>query len=132
MSKSRIENSQGPASSVQSEFNKALVLHQLGKLTEAERAYRAILKSYHRHFDAAQDLEPKLVPLRGELKRVNETLWQIEDDIRAKEAARVFDQDFIALARAVYHNNDRRGVLKQQINALLKSGIVEEKQYSRY
>ena len=33
-------------------------------------------------------LEPKLVPLRAELKRVNETLWQIEDDIRAKEAER--------------------------------------------
>ncbi|HYK79482.1 MAG TPA: tetratricopeptide repeat protein [Micropepsaceae bacterium] len=53
MSKSRIENRQGPVSSVQSEFNKALVLHQLGQLAEAERAYRAILKSYHRHFDAA-------------------------------------------------------------------------------
>jgi len=61
-----------------------------------------------------------------------ETLWQIEDDIRRKEAERTFDQDFISLARAVYHNNDRRGVLKQQINALLKSDIVEEKQYSQY
>ena len=80
----------------------------------------------------AQSLEPKLALLRAELKRVNETLWQIEDDIRAKEAQRTFDQDFIALARAVYHNNDRRGVLKQQINALLKSDIVEEKQYSPY
>jgi hypothetical protein len=80
----------------------------------------------------AQSQEPKLAPLKEELKRVNETLWQIEDDIRAKEAERTFDQDFIALARAVYHNNDRRGVLKQQINALLKSDIVEEKQYSQY
>src|SRR5258706_12241257 len=80
----------------------------------------------------AESLEPKLASLRAELKRVNETLWQIEDDIRAKEAQRIFDQDFIALARAVYHNNDRRGVLKQQINALLKSDIVEEKQYSQY
>ncbi|MEA2824711.1 MAG: hypothetical protein QOF03_1193 [Alphaproteobacteria bacterium] len=80
----------------------------------------------------AESLEPKLASLRAELKRVNETLWQIEDDIRAKEAQRIFDQDFIALARAVYHNNDKRGVLKQQINALLKSDIVEEKQYSRY
>ena len=82
--------------------------------------------------DAAQNLEPKLEALRAELKRVNETLWQIEDDIRAKEAARTFDSDFIALARAVYHNNDKRGQLKQQINALLKSDIVEEKQYSQY
>jgi hypothetical protein len=82
--------------------------------------------------NAAQDLEPKLALLRAELKQVNETLWQIEDDIRAKEAARIFDSNFIALARGVYHNNDKRGVLKQQINALLKSDIVEEKQYSQY
>ena len=82
--------------------------------------------------DAAQGLEPKLETLKAELKRVNETLWQIEDDIRAKEAERTFDQAFIALARAVYHNNDKRGTLKQQINALLKSDIVEEKQYSQY
>ena len=82
--------------------------------------------------DAAQSLEPKLEALKAELKRVNETLWQIEDDIRTKEAARTFDSDFIALARAVYHNNDKRGQLKQQINALLKSDIVEEKQYSQY
>jgi hypothetical protein len=80
----------------------------------------------------AESLEPKLTPLKEELKRVNETLWQIEDDIRAKEAERTFDSDFIALARAVYHNNDKRGQLKQQINALLKSDIVEEKQYSQY
>ena len=82
--------------------------------------------------EEAQSLEPKLAPLKEELKRVNETLWQIEDDIRAKEAERIFDSDFIALARAVYHNNDKRGQLKQQINALLKSDITEEKQYSQY
>jgi Family of unknown function (DUF6165) len=82
--------------------------------------------------DEAERAEPKLASLRAELKRVNETLWQIEDDIRRKEAERIFDSDFIALARAVYHNNDKRGVLKQQINALLKSDIVEEKQYSQY
>jgi hypothetical protein len=79
-----------------------------------------------------ENREPKLVPLRAELKRVNETLWQIEDDIRVKEAERTFDQNFIALARAVYHNNDKRGVLKQQIDGLLKSDITEEKQYSPY
>jgi hypothetical protein len=80
----------------------------------------------------AESLEPKLAPLKAELKRVNETLWQVEDDIRAKDAERIFDSDFIALARAVYHNNDKRGELKQKINALLKSDIPEEKQYSKY
>ena len=37
-----------------------------------------------------------------------------------------------ALARAVYRNNDKRGRLKQQINALLQSDITEEKQYAPY
>ena len=76
--------------------------------------------------------EPRLAPLQSELKRVNERLWQIEDDIRAKEAQKTFDADFIALARAVYRNNDKRGRLKQQINALLQSDITEEKQYAPY
>jgi uncharacterized coiled-coil DUF342 family protein len=80
----------------------------------------------------AETLHPHIAALRGELKRVNQTLWTIEDDIRAKEAANSFDADFIALARAVYHNNDSRGRLKGEINALLKSDITEEKQYSRY
>jgi hypothetical protein len=80
----------------------------------------------------AEDLHPEIAVIRSELKRVNEALWQIEDDIRVKEAAGSFDAEFIRLARAVYHNNDQRGRLKQKINALLNSAIVEEKQYSRY
>ena len=40
MSKSRIENRQGPVSSVQSEFNKALV-----KITASE-AWTSVLSSY--------------------------------------------------------------------------------------
>jgi hypothetical protein len=80
----------------------------------------------------AEDLHPEIAGIRSELKRVNEALWQIEDDIRMKEAAGSFDAEFIRLARAVYHNNDQRGRLKQKINALLNSAIVEEKQYSRY
>ena len=36
------------------------------------------------------------------LRVVNETLWDIENRIRAKEAAGKFDQEFIDLARSVY------------------------------
>jgi hypothetical protein len=56
----------------------------------------------------------------------------IEDKIRAKEAAKSFDQQFIELARSVYINNDKRGDLKRQINALLNSDFAEEKQYTSY
>jgi hypothetical protein len=73
-----------------------------------------------------------VVPLKSALKHVNETMWQIEDDIREKEAQKCFDEDFIALARAIYRTNDERSRIKREINVLLKSEIVEEKQYSAY
>lgn len=66
------------------------------------------------------------------LKHANKTLWQIEDDIREKEAQKCFDDEFIALARAVYRTNDERARIKRQINIVLKSEIIEEKQYSTY
>src|SRR5215469_3853539 len=42
--------------------------------------------------------------LKQRLKAVNDALWDIEDKIRAKEAAKSFDQEFIELARSVYMN----------------------------
>jgi len=66
------------------------------------------------------------------LQAVNEQLWDIEDRIRDKEAARSFDQGFIELARAVYHRNDERAAIKKRINVALGSRIVEEKSYQPY
>lgn len=66
------------------------------------------------------------------LKRINEKLWVIEDDIRDKELAQAFDQQFIELARAVYVTNDERAAVKRQINTKLGSRIVEEKSYKEY
>jgi len=70
--------------------------------------------------------------LRAELKRVNQELWQIEDDIRAQEAGARFDDEFVRLARAVYRTNDRRAAIKRELNVQLGSEIVEEKSYTRY
>jgi len=70
--------------------------------------------------------------MKQELAVVNRTLWDIEDGIRAKEAAGVFDAEFVALARGVYHNNDERSRIKRAINQKLQSVIIEEKQYVRY
>jgi FkbM family methyltransferase len=85
--------------------------------------------------DAAQDAHRKnadLARLKAELRSINETLWDIEDRIRAKEAAKSFDREFIELARAVYFQNDKRAGLKGQINRVMNSEIVEEKQYTTY
>lgn len=70
-----------------------------------------------------------LAPLLANLKAVNEELWEVEDAIRQQEAQQRFGPEFIRLARAVYHHNDRRAALKREVNALLGSALVEEKSY---
>ena len=74
----------------------------------------------------------ELARLEGDLGAVNEALWEIEDSIRDQERAQDFGADFVKLARAVYHENDRRAALKREINVLLGSNIVEEKSYASY
>jgi hypothetical protein len=74
----------------------------------------------------------RLDELTGELKKVNERLWEIEDEIRDCERAKDFGQRFVELARAVYVTNDRRAALKKDINLLVGSDIVEEKSYRAY
>ena len=66
--------------------------------TEKIRRELAVLSS------AANDIlseQPQLTALKEQLKSVNEVLWDIENKIRAKEAAKSFDQQFIELARSV-------------------------------
>lgn len=68
----------------------------------------------------------------AELRKVNEALWDIEDRIREKEAARLFDAEFVELARSVYRTNDRRAAIKRELNVRLGSELIEEKSYARY
>ena len=74
----------------------------------------------------------ELDALHAKLKGINEELWQIEDDIRDKERAKSFDDEFVRLARAVYVTNDQRAAAKREINELLGSTLVEEKSYAAY
>ena len=67
-----------------------------------------------------------------ELRKINEALWEIEDDIREKESQDGFDEKFIELARAVYITNDKRSDVKRDINMKLGSDFVEEKSYEEY
>ncbi|WP_423209585.1 DUF6165 family protein [Paracoccus yeei] len=75
--------------------------------------------------------QPGLAALIEALRSINCALWEIEDAIRARDAAARFDAEFIRLARAVYLTNDERAALKRKINVLLRSVLVEEKSYGR-
>ena len=83
-------------------------------------------------YQAHQAVSDEVLPdnaLWERLRRVNRSLWQVEDALRDCEARRDFGRHFIALARSVYLINDRRAALKRQLTLSHGSGIVEEKSY---
>ena len=72
------------------------------------------------------------IDLIKNLKKINKTLWEIEDNIRIKESKQEFDEEFIKLARSVYIENDKRASIKKEINQRYNSDLVEEKSYKNY
>lgn len=76
-----------------------------------------------------QTARPTLGALKDQLKAINERMWDIQDALRAKEAAQNFDDNFISLARGVYGTNGERVAVKNDINRIAGSALVEEKQY---
>jgi hypothetical protein len=98
------------------------------KLRNVRTELEALTATRGREIIASEALDR----LTAELKAVNERLWDVEEEIRGCERAQDFGPRFIALARSVYHQNDRRAALKRQINELLGSRLVEEKSYPDY
>ena len=74
----------------------------------------------------------QLDALTADLQAVNAALWDIEDGKRDCERRQDFGPAFVALARRVYIDNDRRAALKRAINDAAGSEIVEEKSYQPY
>lgn len=64
-----------------------------------------------------------------ELKEINSSLWNIENQKRRFERKKLFKNEFIELSRMVYILNDKRANVKKEINVITNSDIVEEKNY---
>ena len=90
--------------------NNSYILKELQDLTEIAKT--------HQVYDE-QDLQA--------LKKVNEKLLVIEDEIRQLEKQQDFSSTFIELARQVYITNDQRALIKKQINERTNSTYSEVK-----
>ena len=78
------------------------------------------------------DLNDEINNLYIELKTVNEKLWIIEDEKRLCEKNSKFDEKFIQVSRDIHFLNDRRAVIKLNINKILGLNIREIKLYTKY
>ncbi len=114
----------------------AIKLQQIkdaAKLKNVQTEYDVLAPIVHGMYDALEeDDKGKLQLLHKNLQDINQTLWNIEDQIRIHESKKDFEDDFVELARSVYFTNDERADFKKQINELTGSLLVEEKSYEDY
>lgn len=64
-----------------------------------------------------------------ELKKINTELWDAEDTLREKEAIELYDDDFVKCAVLDSVLNDKRFLIKNEINNYCDSNIKEQKSY---
>ena len=72
------------------------------------------------------------IELIDNLRIVNQKLWDVEDALRVHEYNKDFGDEFVKLARSVYHTNDSRFHYKSVINDLTNSDLTEEKILPQY
>jgi hypothetical protein len=75
---------------------------------------------------------PALDELVKQLDEVNLAIWDNEERMRVWARDQDFGEAYVAGARSIARNNDRRAAIKRQINEMLGSRLMEEKSYGTY
>lgn len=114
----------------------AIKLQQIkdtAKLKNVQTEYDVLAPIVHGIYESLEEENKEfLQDLHKNLQDINQTLWNIEDQIRIHESKKDFEDDFVELARSVYFTNDERAEFKKKINELTGSLLVEEKSYEEY
>ena len=96
---------------------------------EKEQLSQAFIEAV---FSSTSVSKSQFYALKADLYQINLGLWHIEDNIRECERNKDFGARFIRPARDVYHTNDKRFEIKNQINQLTNSNVKEVKSYESY
>ena len=104
-----------------------ILLIKLERIIDETKQYMVKIElEYLKYYVDKFNLDSHII---NELKKINETLWDIENKIRIKEKNNEFDDEFIKLARGVYITNDIRSKFKNKINNILNSELTDIKSY---
>ena len=90
------------------------------------------LESLRNTLEKNVQLTDEIKSLYKNLKDINIKLWGIEDAKRDCERNKNFGESFIQLARSVYLENDNRAKIKNKINIVSGSNLLEVKSYDKY
>lgn len=81
--------------------------------------------------DRSMTVTDTVTALVGELRRVNEGIWELTDDIYARRAAGRLDRDLIDICLRAFDLNSDRAKIKRRIDDELGSEILEEKAFGQ-
>ena len=99
---------------------------------EKQKSIDKELKLLNEVLESVLDYHENINEYLNQLIVINTKLWKVEDNIREFERQKIFDKEFIELARSVYFINDERSRIKLEINKKFGSQIVEVKSYKKY
>ena len=99
---------------------------------EKQKSIDKELKLLNEVLESVLDDHENINEYLNQLIVINTKLWKVEDNIREFERQKIFDKEFIELARSVYFINDERSRIKLEINKKFGSQIVEVKSYKKY
>ena len=113
-----------------------ITILEIKKIKDNDKLKLNDIKKEHKYLKSILLKKIKLDPyIKREiaaLKKINLKLWDIEDGKRKAERNKKFGKSFILLARNVYIYNDKRAMIKLNINRITNSAIVEVKSYDKY
>tara|TARA_R110000765_G_scaffold233905_1_gene336975 strand:- start:194 stop:565 length:372 start_codon:yes stop_codon:yes gene_type:complete len=92
---------------------------------ESKKAY--VQKELEYLQDIADELLMSCYPDYVRLSELNNSLWDIEDEIRAKGEKGEYDDRFVELSRFIYEKNDERARVKRDIDESSNSDFREQK-----
>lgn len=101
------------------------------QLKHVNKELKALTQGVKHVYNAVDD-PSRVHELERKLKKINELLWDVEDELRVLESKREFGEEFINKARSVYFLNDERAALKKAVNVLTGSELIEAKSYIDY
>lgn len=96
---------------------------------ESENARSNVSRELQQLSEIANGFSAIVSPLKDELRKLNERLWDLQNAILGYEQHGEFGKPFVQCALDTFHSNEERARIKRRINEVLESELVEEKQY---
>lgn len=108
-------------------FDKITILEIKQKYIQSKDKWKNVSRELEILTTKAKDVDTTLIQhLIQSLEIVNENLWNLENIIRRLQP---IDQEYIQTSVMIRQLNDKRASIKRQINIIMKSEIIEEKEH---